>query len=246
MKTVPTVRLADTTDAAGLPDLPEEVRLAMTDIAGAAREGLLAMSVAAGMAVMAVMFDAEIAQACGPKGKHEPGRAAVRHGAGRGSVTLGGRRVPVDRPRARTVDGHEAPLSSYSHFAADDMLAQVVMERMLAGVATRQHARVAEPVGTEVDKEAKSTSRSAISRRFIRQTETALAELMSRRAMIPTAPHPSLPEGEIYKSGSIRPMAKVANVFRLLGEDMAKVAKGGRFARWAAVGLWLKSWLTRG
>ena len=112
MKTVPTVRLADTTDAAGLPDLPEEVRLAMTDIAGAAREGLLAMSVAAGMAVMAAMFDAEIAQACGPKGKHEPGRAAVRHGAGKGSVTLGGRRVPVDRPRARTVDGHEVPLSA--------------------------------------------------------------------------------------------------------------------------------------
>ena len=180
MKTVPTVRLADMTDAAGLPDLPEEVRLAMTDIAGAAREGLLAMSVAAGMAVMAVMFDAEIAQACGPKGKHEPGRAAVRHGAGRGSVTLGGRRVPVDRPRARTVDGHEVPLSSYSHFAADDMLAQVVMERMLAGVATRRHARVAELVGTEVDKEAKSTSRSAISRRFVKQTATALGELMAR------------------------------------------------------------------
>jgi putative transposase len=180
MRTVPTVRLADTTDAAGLPDLPEEVRLAMTDIAGAVREGLLAMSVAAGMAVMAVMFDAEIAQACGPKGKHEPGRAAVLHGAGRGSVTLGGRRVPVDRPRARTVDGHEVPLSSYSRFAADDMLAQVVMERMLAGVATRRHARVAEPVGTEVDKEAKSTSRSAISRRFVKQTETALGELMAR------------------------------------------------------------------
>ncbi len=45
MKTVPTVRLADTTDAAVLPDLPKEVRLAM--------------SVAAGMAVMASMFDAE-------------------------------------------------------------------------------------------------------------------------------------------------------------------------------------------
>ena len=60
------------------------------------------------------------------------------------------------------------------------MLAQVVMERMLAGVATRRHARVAEPVGTEVDKEAKSTSRSAISRRFVKQTETALGELMAR------------------------------------------------------------------
>ena len=180
MKTVPTVRLADTTDAAGLPDLPEEVRLAMTDIAGAAREGLLAMSVAAGMAVMAVMFDAEIAQACGPKGKHEPGRAAVRHGAGRGSVTLGGRRVPVDRPRARTVDGHEVRLGSYAHFAAEDLLSWVVMERMLAGVATRRHARTAEPVGIQVEQEAKSTSRSAISRRFVKQTETALGELMAR------------------------------------------------------------------
>src|SRR5215203_3116690 len=89
MKTVPTVRLADTTDAAALPDLPEDVRLAMTDIAGAAREGLLAMSVAAGMAVMAAMFEAEIAEVCGPKGKHNRGRAAVRHGTGKGSVTLG-------------------------------------------------------------------------------------------------------------------------------------------------------------
>src|SRR6478672_2678960 len=180
MKTVPTVRLADTADAVALPDLPEEARLAMTDIAGAAREGLLAMSVAAGMAVMAAMFEAEIAEVCGPKGMHNRGRAAVRHGSGKGSVTLGGRRVPVDRPRARTIDGHEVPLSSYAHFAADDMLMQVVMERMLAGVATRRHARTAEPVGTQVDKEAKSTSRSAISRRFVRQTETALAELMSR------------------------------------------------------------------
>jgi|SRR5271166_926878 len=180
MKTVPTVRLADTADAAALPDLPEEIALAMADIAGAAREGLLAMSVAAGMAVMAAMFEAEIDGACGPKGKHDAGRAAVRHGTGKGSVTLGGRHVPVTRPRARTVDGHEVPLTSYEHFAVDDVLTQVVMERMLAGVATRRHARTAEPVGAQIDREAKSTSRSAISRRFVKQTETALGELMAR------------------------------------------------------------------
>jgi putative transposase len=180
MKTVTTVRLADTADVVAFPDLPEEIALAMTDIAGAAREGLLAMSVAAGMAVMAAMFEAEIGQVCGPKGMHNRGRAAVRHGTGKGSVTLGGRRVRVDRPRARTVDGHEVPLGSYAHFAAEDLLSQVVMERMLAGVATRRHARTAEPVGIQVDREAKSTSRSAISRRFVRQTETALGELMAR------------------------------------------------------------------
>jgi len=179
VKTVPTIRVADTTDAVVLPDLPQEIQLALTDIAGAAREGLLAMSVAAGMAVMAAMFEAEITEIAGPKGKHNPERVAVRHGAEKGSVTLGGRRVAVTRPRARTVDGHEVPLQSYVHFAAEDLLAQVVMERMLAGVATRRHARAAEPVGEAAGKQ-KSTSKSAISRRFVKLTETALAELMAR------------------------------------------------------------------
>jgi putative transposase len=150
MKTVPTIRVADSTDAVVLPDLPEEIALAMSDIAGAAREGLLAMSVAAGLAVMQTVFEAEITEACGLKGKHNPDRVAVRHGAENGSVTLGGRRVSVTRPRARTTDGHEVPLTSYAHFAAEDLLTQVVMERMLAGVATRRHARTAEPVGEQV------------------------------------------------------------------------------------------------
>jgi len=180
MRTVPTVDVAAQADATCFPDLPEEVRLALAEVAGAAREGLLAMSVAAGMAVMQAMFEAEITAVAGPKGRHDADRVAVRHGAGKGSVTLGGRRLPVPRPRARTVDGHEVPLASYAHFAADDLLSQVVMERMLAGLATRRHARAGEPVGEQVVAEAKATSKSAISRRFVRQTETALAELLTR------------------------------------------------------------------
>ena len=71
-------------------------------------------------------------------------------------------------------------MTSYTHFAADDVLTRVVMERMLAGVATRRHARTGEPVGEQVSGVQKSMSRSAISRRFVKQTETALAELMVR------------------------------------------------------------------
>ena len=84
MKTVPTVRLADTTDAVVLADLPEEIALALADLAGVAREGLMAMSVAAGMAVMAAMFEAEIAAACRAKGQAQPGpeRGAPRHREG--------------------------------------------------------------------------------------------------------------------------------------------------------------------
>jgi putative transposase len=186
MKTVPTLRLVSKPNAPaeldewGVGDLPAEVRLALTDIAGAAREGLLAMSVAAGMAVMQAIFDAEITSVCGPTGKHDPDRVAVRHGAGRGSVVLGGRRVAVNRPRARTVDGHEVPLAAYRLFAAEDQLTRVVMERMLAGLATRRHVKAGEPVGASVEGQATATSRSAVSRRFIAATKTALADLLAR------------------------------------------------------------------
>lgn len=181
MKTVPrNVHVVTQDQAAGVPDLPEEISLALADIAAVAREGLLAMSVAAGMAVMATMFEAEIAAVAGVKGKHNPDREAVRHGTGKGSVTLGGRRVEVTRPRARTLDGHEVPLQAYTQFAADDLLGQVVLERMLAGVATRRHARIGEPLGKDVLEGSRSTGRSAVSRRFIKATETALAELLAR------------------------------------------------------------------
>jgi putative transposase len=42
------VRLAEREDVAQLPDLPEQMRLAMTTVATAGRESLLAMSVAVG------------------------------------------------------------------------------------------------------------------------------------------------------------------------------------------------------
>jgi putative transposase len=181
MKTVPrNVQVVAHDELPELGDLPEALSVALADIAGVAKEGLLALSVATGLSVMQAMFEAEVTAVAGPKGKHDPARTAVRHGAGKGSVTLGGRRVPVTRPRARTLEGHEVPLASYAHFAADDVLQQVVLERMLAGVATRRHARIAEPVGKSVSAEARSTGRSVVSRQFVKQTETALAELLAR------------------------------------------------------------------
>lgn len=152
----------------------------MTDAAAAAREGLLAMSVAVGLRVMAELMETELAAKVGPKHAKQPGRAARRHGSAPGSVVLGGRRVPVDRPRARTVDGCEVTLDTYSAFAADDLLGHVVMERMLAGLATRRHRAAGEPVGAAIEAEARATSKSAVSRRFVVQTTKALQELLGR------------------------------------------------------------------
>jgi putative transposase len=85
--------------------LPTSVSVAMADIAGTMREGLLAMAVGAGLAVMQALMEESVTEACGPKGKHDPARLAARHGAEHGSVTLGGRRVSVRRPRVRAADG---------------------------------------------------------------------------------------------------------------------------------------------
>ena len=85
--------------------VPEQVSIAMTEIAADMREGLLALAVGAGLQVMQSLMEADVAAACGPQGKHNPDRVATRHGTERGSVTLGGRRVPVTRPRVRAADG---------------------------------------------------------------------------------------------------------------------------------------------
>jgi putative transposase len=162
--------------------LPERVQEVLGELVGAAREGLLALSVGVGLGVLSEMLEEEVDDVVGPKGKWNPGRTAVRHGHDDGEVTLGGRRVGVRRPRVRTADGEsEVPLATYEHFADRDPLARVVLERMLAGVSTRRYRRTQEPVGEQVETTARSTSKSSVSRTFIERTRHALSELMSRQ-----------------------------------------------------------------
>jgi putative transposase len=163
-------------------DLPERIELPLGEIVADAREGLLALSVRIGLAVLQETMEWEVDRVVGPKGRHDRDRVAKRHGHTRGEVTLGGRRVPVRRPRVRSVDDrHEVGLDSYREFTSRDPLSAVIAERMLAGVSTRQYRRTQEPVGKEVEDECRSTSKSAVSREFIRRARTALSELLARR-----------------------------------------------------------------
>ena len=162
--------------------LPAEIQEALGELVGAAREGLLALSVGLGLGVVHQLMEREVDEVVGPKHKQIPDRRAKRHGHEDGSMTLGGRRVPVSRPRMRTADDkHELPVASYEYFADRDPLTRAVMDRMLAGVSTRKYQVVGEPVGEEVEQEASSTSQSTVSELFIERTRTALGELMSRR-----------------------------------------------------------------
>jgi transposase-like protein len=158
------------------------VQEALGELVGAAKEGLLALSVGVGLGVLEELMAEEVDDVVGPKGKWNVERTAVRHGHEAGEVTLGGRRVEVKRPRVRTADGEsEVPLETYQHFADRDPLRRVVLERMLAGVSTRRYRRTQDPVGAQVETQARSTSKSAVSRTFVERTREALGELMSRQ-----------------------------------------------------------------
>jgi transposase-like protein len=179
-KKIPVLATPEPAAAARLADLPLEARVALADVAGAIKDGLLAFASATGLIVMHQLMEAELVERIGPKHARVPERRASRHGTTTGSVVLGGRKVSASRPRGRTTEGTEMALDSWAVFSATDLLDRVVMERMLAGVATRRHADVAEPLGAELEGRATATGRSAVSRRFVRATRKALDELMAR------------------------------------------------------------------
>jgi len=179
-KKVPVVSLAELEEASHLEGLPLEATVALADLASAVKDGLLGFCADVGLMVMRQVMEDELARRVGSKHARLPGRTANWHGTTTGSVVLGGRLVPVERPRGRSIEGDEISLDSWAVFSSRDLLAQLTAERVLAGVATRRHADVAEPLGPEIDDKATGTGRSSVSRRWKRATEAALAELLAR------------------------------------------------------------------
>jgi putative transposase len=181
MRKVPAPKVVTTLAATESP-LPAPIQEALGELVGAAREGLLALSVGVGLGVVHELMELEVCEVVGPKGKHDRDRTAVRHGHENGSMTLGGRRVQVRRPRMRTADDErELPVASYEYFADRDPLTRAVMDRMLAGVSTRKFGQVGEPVGEAVERTSSATAKTTVSELFVERTRTALGELMGRR-----------------------------------------------------------------
>jgi putative transposase len=160
------------------PWLPQQVRVSLYEVMGAAKEGLLALAVAVGLDVLRSMMEAEVTAIVGLRGKHNPSRKAFRHGTEEGRVVLGGRKVPIQRPRVRTKDGHEVRLESYEAFQDEQLLTEAALERMLHGLSTRRYHHGLEPVGGDLP--AVATSKSSVSRHFVAATRKALAELLAR------------------------------------------------------------------
>jgi putative transposase len=141
------------------------------------RRGLREFVVESGMKALGELLEEERTELCGPRYKHEPERAAHRAGFTTGELAMGGRRVQVRRPRARTDDG-ELELPTWRQFSSDDPLHARALEEMVIGVSTRKYRRALEELSSEVKE--RGTSKSAVSRRFIGATQKELTSWLGR------------------------------------------------------------------
>ena len=151
----------------------------LAELAGAAREGLLALAVGTGLGVLGSLLNADVERLAGPKGRHNPVRAAVRHGTQPGKVTLAaaacgstapGCAAPTGPPSWLCPPGRCSPPPSCSTSCAGADAGQALHPPLPGRL---------EPVGSRVEQDATGTSKSAISRRFVAATERALAELLA-------------------------------------------------------------------
>lgn len=142
------------------------------------REALFDTVVVAGLEYVGAVLEEERTELCGLRYQHDPQRRALRAGAVTSSLTLGGRRVGIQRPRVRSLEDQELTLPSWRTWSARDPLSQRAMEQMVLGVSTRRYARSLEPLPEEV--RVGGVGKSAVSKRFVLGTERKLAELMRR------------------------------------------------------------------
>ena len=134
--------------------------------------------VGCGLSALGELMCAQAEALAGPKGKHQPQRTHNHWGFAQAEFILGGRKISVQRPRIRRVEGAEEVLPCVSSLQEEDILPERVQEQMLAGVSTRSYERSLEQ---EVDGvESRGASKSAVSRHLIERTEHKMREYLTR------------------------------------------------------------------
>jgi putative transposase len=156
-----------------------QLSLPMAGVLRDVRHAFFGLCVHAGKQVLAAMMEADRLALCGPKGRPDDQRLAYRGGHTSSKVVLGGQRIAVKRPRMRAVDAGEMRLPSYEWAAAADPLERATMHAIAAGVSMRRYRTTLDEL--PADEQSSSTSKSAVSRRFVALSTEQMHEWLSRR-----------------------------------------------------------------
>lgn len=147
------------------------------ELLGETKADLWEVVVRIGLQVVEGMLEEDRRVLCGTRYAHAPDRRASRAGTVPSAVVLGGRKVSLRRPRVRSAAG-EVPLPTFQRLTRTDPLTQRTVEQLVLGVSTRRYERSLEPLPAGL--RSRSTSKSAVSRRFVARTRAQLEAWQTR------------------------------------------------------------------
>lgn len=141
------------------------------------RSAFFGLCVHAGKQVLAAMMEEDRTRLCGPTGRPDPDRRALRGGHTRSWVVMGGRRTPIQRARARAMAGEELSLPSMVWASGADPLNAATLSAIAAGVSGRRYAGTLDALAPGCEQRA--VSRSSVSRRFVALSAARLTDWLT-------------------------------------------------------------------
>jgi transposase-like protein len=173
---------AKKSDHLQIVDLPKtttvQIPLPLLEAFANIENSFFELCIDAGQQVLGAMMEQDREELCGPRWKRDPERSAGRTGTTRSEVTLGGRRIPLKRPRVRSTEGQEMELPSFRFAARQDPLNRHALNAVACGISTRKYARSLEPLPEDVEE--RSTSKSSVSRRYVAMTTKQMTTWLTK------------------------------------------------------------------
>ena len=141
------------------------------------REALLSLVVEFGLEAFGEMLQEDLEVLCGPRHARMADRKAYRHGQESSRLSMGGRRIRLEKPRLRGMGGREIVLPTWTKYRGHDPLEKRALEQIVCGVSSRKYDRSLDALeGVETS----GTSKSSVSRRFVVHTKRRVEAFLSR------------------------------------------------------------------
>jgi len=150
--------------------------LPMAETIGWLRQGVGELIRQAGLQLMELLMQEEVRELVGERSQQHPERTTNRWGSERGYCVVMGQKVPIQRPRVRTVEDKEVRLGSYEMFHRGEPLTETVWEKLMLGLSTRKYGQAVREFT-----EAYGLEKSAVSEHFIEASREKLKQMMERR-----------------------------------------------------------------